>query len=113
MTLFGERSTTARRCVQRCVGGRRSGSLGQIGCNLELANEQKHIRGKSVIEQDFRINLAVPGMGLGFVQDRREVVQRLEKGRHRRLVIERDIGEGLVEEGGLSTVRGRAMVVHA
>jgi len=31
-------------------------------------------------------------MGLGFVQDRREVVQRLEKGRHRRLVIERDIG---------------------
>jgi hypothetical protein len=42
----------------------RSGSLGEIGCNLDLANERKHIRGKPVIEQDFRINLAVPGIGL-------------------------------------------------
>jgi hypothetical protein len=64
----------------------RSGSLGEIGCNLDLANERKHIRGKPVIEQDFRINLAVPGIGLGFVQDRGEVIQRLEKGWHRRLV---------------------------
>ena len=30
--------------------------------------------GKPVIEQDFRINLAVPGIGLGFVQDRGEVI---------------------------------------
>src|SRR6516164_2031045 len=37
----------------------RSGSLGEIGCNLELPNECKHVRGKPVIEQDFRINLAV------------------------------------------------------
>ena len=44
-----------------------SGSLGEIGCNLDLANERKHVRGKPVIEQDFRINLAVPGMGLSFV----------------------------------------------
>jgi len=29
----------------------RSGSLGEIGCNLDLANERKHIRGKPVIEQ--------------------------------------------------------------
>jgi len=44
-----------------------SGSLGEIGCNLDLANERKHVRGKPVIEQDFRINLAVPGIGLSFV----------------------------------------------
>jgi hypothetical protein len=40
-------------------------------------------RGKPVIEKDFCINLAVPGIGLGFVQDRGEVIQRLEKGWHR------------------------------
>jgi len=57
----------------------RSGSLGEIGCNLDLANERKHIRGKPVIEQDFRINLAVPGIGLGFVQDREEVIQHWRK----------------------------------
>jgi hypothetical protein len=50
----------------------RSGSLGEIGCNLDLANERKHIGGKPVIEQDFRINLAISGIGLGFVQDRGE-----------------------------------------
>src|SRR5262245_3718358 len=45
----------------------RSGSLGEIGCNLDLANERKHVGRKSVIEQDFCINLAVPSMGFSLV----------------------------------------------
>ena len=52
----------------------RSGSLSKIGCNLDLTNERKHVGGKPVIEQDFWINLAVLGIGLGLVQDCREVV---------------------------------------
>jgi hypothetical protein len=32
----------------------------EIGCNLDLADERKHIRGKPVIEQDFRFNLDRP-----------------------------------------------------
>jgi hypothetical protein len=52
----------------------RNGSLSEIGCNLDLTNERKHISGKPVIEQDFSINLAVLGMGLSLVQDRGEVV---------------------------------------
>jgi hypothetical protein len=32
------------------TGEPRSRSFGQIGCNLDLANERKHIRGKPVIQ---------------------------------------------------------------
>jgi hypothetical protein len=35
-----------------------------------------------------------PSIGLGFVQDRGEVIQHLEKGRHHARYIERDIEGG-------------------
>jgi hypothetical protein len=32
------------------AGEPRSGSLGEIGCNLDLSNERKHVGDKPVIE---------------------------------------------------------------
>jgi hypothetical protein len=79
-----------------------SGSLGRIGCNLDLPKERKHVRGKPVIEQHFWINLAVPGIGPRLCpRSRRGYSTFWRKAGtegHRR-------GPLLVEEGGLSAAR--------
>jgi len=95
-----------RKHLQRSPGGVPT-PYQELAKALALTPRTGFIRGKPVIEQDFRINLAVRGMGLGFVQDREEVIQHLEKGRHRRLVHGEGYRRGppLVEVGELFAVR--------
>src|SRR5262249_55048103 len=52
----------------------RSGSFGEVRCNLDLTAERKHVGGEAVIREGLRINLAAPSMGFSLVHDCGDVV---------------------------------------